>query len=161
MKSTALLRDRVAAIFLSFALAISISGCTVQFVADYDAAAFEEILATARKVDRFYGALLESDPASRQYAKFADEYVSLESDIQGIVTRNQARALNSESTEIAKIILEKLRAYKNRHKTRDQYTDGNAKLDRDRFVRLFSAAASAEEAKKLAPEDMEAEEVSE
>ena len=43
--------------------------------------------------------------------------------------------------------------YKDQHKQRNDYTDGNAKLDRDRFVRVFAGAASAEEAKKLSAAD--------
>lgn len=156
MNSQVLPFNRLLALLLALLLAVSASGCAVKFVADYDSAAFEEILATAKKVDKFYGTLLETKAESRQYSSFSEQYVTLETDIQGMVTRNQARALNSESTEISRIILRLFTKYKEQHKTRNTYTDGNAKLDRDRLVRLFLAAASAEEAKKLSSDDKNA-----
>lgn len=156
MNSHVLPFNRLIAFLLALLLAVSASGCAVKFVADYDSAAFEEILATAKKVDKFYGTLLETKAESRQYLSFTEQYVTLETDIQGMITRNQARALNSESTEISQIILKLFTNYKERHKTRNTYIDGNAKLDRKRFVRLFASAASAEEAKKLSSDDKNA-----
>jgi hypothetical protein len=61
--------------------------------------------------------------------------------------------LNSESIEISGIILDLFTKHKDQHKARNTYSDGNAKLDRNRFVRLFASAASAEEAKKLSGDD--------
>lgn len=156
MNSQLLRFNRLPGTLLALVFALLLSSCAVKFVADYDTAAFEEILATAKKVDKFYGTLLEKKAESRQYSSVSDQYVTLESDIQGMVTRNQARALNFESTEISRIIHKLFDKYKERHKTRNTYTDGNAKLDRGRFVRLFAAAASAEEAKKLSSDDKNA-----
>ena len=156
MNSQVLPFNRLLAFLLALLLAVSASGCAVKFVGDYDSAAFEEILTTAKKVDKFYGTLLETKAESRQYSSFSEQYVTLETDIQGMVTRNQARALNSESTEISQIILKLFTKCKELHKTRNTYTDGIAKLDQKRFVRLFGSAASAEEAKKLSIDDKDA-----
>ena len=148
--------NRLLAVFLALVLSLAGAGCAIKLVSDYDSAAFEEILATGKKVDKFYGTLLETKPDARQYSAFSDQYVAIETDIQGIITRNQARALNAESTEIARSILGLMSKYKDRHKERNDYSDGNAKLDRGRFVRLFAGAASAEEAKKLTVDDKDA-----
>lgn len=156
MMSQFLRFNRLPSMLFALFFALLLSGCAVKYVADYDAAAFEEILVIAKKVDKFYGTLLETKPESRQYSSVSDQYVNLGSDIQGIVTRNQARALNSESTEISRIIHKLFDKYKEQHKSRNTYTDGNAKLDRGRLVRLFAAAASAEEAKKLSNDDKNA-----
>jgi len=137
-------------------LAFSLGGCTVKWVADYDSTAFEEILKTAKKVDRFYGDLLEMNEGDRTYQKFSDRYVDIETDIRSLVTRNKARALNEESTKIAEITLNLWVKYKSNHQAKKTYTDGNAKLDRKRFVRLFASAASAEQAKKLDSDDKDA-----
>jgi hypothetical protein len=144
-------------LLLSVTLSHAISGCAIQLVADYDSAAFEEILAVGKKVDKFYGSLLEVKPDNRPYSAFSEQYVVLETDVRSMLLRNQARALNSESTEISRIILKLLTKYKDRHKARNTYTDGNAKLDRNRFTRLFASAASAEEAKRLTTEDKDTE----
>lgn len=127
--------------------ALALGGCTVKLVADYDAATFEEILKTGKRVDRFYGDLLETKPTDRAYQKFASQYVEIETDIRSLLTRNKARALNPESTRIAEITLNLWSKYKDAHKAKDTYSDGTAKLDRDRFVRVFAAAARAERAK--------------
>lgn len=138
---------------LVLALAVAAAGCSVKWVADYDDATFEEILRVGKKVDRFYGDLLEADASGRAYARFGSRYVELETDIRSLVTRNSARALNEESTRISEIILTLWVKYKDRHKQAGAYTDGNARPDRNRFVRLFAAAASAETAKKLSADD--------
>lgn len=147
------LRSRLVALLLAFFFVVVSSGCAIKLVADYDSVAFEEILATGKRVDKFYGTLLESKAQSRKYAAFSDQYVALETDIRGMVTRNQARALNSESTEISKLILKLFVKYKDLHKKNDTYSDGTAKLDRNRLGRMFASAASAEEAKKLTADD--------
>lgn len=149
--------SRIMAVLLALFIAISSSGCAIKLVSDYDSAAFEEILATGKKVDKLYGTLLETKPDARQYSVFADQYVTLETDIRGMVTRNQARALNSESTEISQLILKVFIKDKGFHKTKNTYTDGTAKLDRDRLMRMFASAASAEEAKKLSSDDKDPE----
>lgn len=134
-------------------MALSLGGCAVKLVADYDSVAFEEILKVGKKVDKFYGDLLETKSNERAYQKFSDRYVDLETDIRSLVTRNKARALNEESTQISEITLKLWVKYKENHKAKDTYSDGNAKLDRNRFVRLFAAAASAERAKNLDADD--------
>ena len=157
MRALTAVPQRVLALILSLIVAVATTGCAVKLVADYDNAAFEEILAVGKKVDKFYGTLLETKADERPYAKFSDDYVSIETDIRSMLLRNQARALNSESTQISEIILKLMTKYKDRHKTRNTYTDGNARLDRNRFTRLFASAASAEEAKKLDTDDKDAE----
>jgi hypothetical protein len=136
-------------LFMAFAL----GGCAVKLVADYDSVSFEEILKVGKKVDKFYGDLLEVKANERAYLKFSDRYVELETDIRSLVARNKARALNEESTQIAEITLNLWLKYKDDHKTKDTYRDGAAKLDRNRFIRLFTAAASAERAKNLDADD--------
>lgn len=134
-------------------LAFALGGCAVKLVADYDSVSFEEILKVGKKVDKFYGDLLEAKSSDRAYQKFSDQYVEIETDIRSLVTRNTARALNEESTQISEITLSLWLKYKDGHKTKDTYSDGTAKLDRNRFVRLFAAAASAERAKNLDADD--------
>lgn len=126
-------------------MASFIAGCAVKWVADYDAVTFEEILKVGKSVDRFYGDLLEIKPAERVYAKFSDRYVGLETDIRSLVTRNQARALNTESIQISEIILKLLVKYKENHKSNDTYLDRIAKLDRNRSSRSPRATATVQD----------------
>lgn len=140
-------------LFGLFIMVLALGGCQIKLVADYDLATFEEILKVGKKVDRFYGELLEIPTNNRPYQKFTSQYVEIETDLRSLYTRNQARALNKESTEIATIMLNFWLKYKAAHAKADGYSDGIAKLDRKRFTRLFVAAADAEAAKQLDPDD--------
>lgn len=141
---------RILTLLFAMSSVLGIAGCpTVQFVADYDAATFEEILKVGKKVDRFYGDLLEMAENQRRYSNYSERYVEIETDIRSLWMRNQARPLNDESTRISKIILDFWIKYKAEHRAENKYGTGEAKLDRDRFSRLFAAAANAELAKKL------------
>jgi hypothetical protein len=140
--------------FLLVALALLVfSACSVKLVADYDSVTYEEILRAGKKVDHFYGQLLEVPEKDRQYAKYSEKYVEIETDLRSLYMRNRSRPLNQESTEISRIILDLWVKYKQRHRERNAYSSGNAELDRTRFQRLFGSAADAEAAKKLDPDD--------
>lgn len=130
--------------FLLLVAALVLGGCTVQLVADYDAASFEETLRVGKMVDRFYGDLLDTPPGDRAYANFAATYIEIEAELRSLLTRNKARPLNEESVAIAEIILKQWTARRDEHKKTGTYADGEARLDRDRFAREFASAARAE-----------------
>ncbi|MGD2119529.1 MAG: hypothetical protein PVG66_14300 [Chromatiales bacterium] len=73
--------------------------------------------------------------------------------MRSLYARNESRPLNEESTKISESILNLWMKYKQRHQDNNTYKTGNAKLDRNRFIRLFISAASAEAAKNLDPDD--------
>ena len=141
-------------------------GCTVKFVADYNAEVAKQIIEVSKQVDSFYGYLLETAYLNRSYEAFKDEYIEIEVNIRALVVLNKARPLNDESIAIAETILDKWIKYKEMHKTnwdkfqnpvdesetmdaKDIYKDTLAKNHRKRFTRLFTAMSVAEEAKKL------------
>jgi hypothetical protein len=109
----------------------------------------------AKKVDRFYGDLLEAKTTDRKYSAYSERYVEIESDLRSLYVRNNARPLNRESTGIADIILQKWIKYKDKHKSKDTYSNGMATADRDRFTRLFTSALSAEAKKNLTADDQD------
>jgi len=51
-------------------LAFLIGGCTVHYVADYDASIKNETMRVAKEVDLFWGSLLDTPINERQYDKF-------------------------------------------------------------------------------------------
>lgn len=132
-------------LFVGFVL----SGCSVKLVADHDSKTYEEILRVGKSIDKFYGDLLEVPATSRKYKKSSEKYVELESELRSLYIRNKSRPLNEESTKISESILKLWKKFKDKHKAKNSYKDGNAKLDRNKFVRLFISAASAELAKNL------------
>lgn len=128
-------------------LTLLLSGCTIRLVADYDAETEKAIFETAKKVDLFYVQLLDTPEDQRQYAAFADSYMTIEADLDSLLLRNKVRPKNEDSIEIVSTTLDLWVKYKNRHQQTNTYTTGNAELDRDKFDRLFSYMARAEKAK--------------
>lgn len=133
---------------IAFILLIGLQGCAVKFVDDFNAATYEEILKTGKLVDRFYGELLETEANKRPYQKYSAKYVEIETELRYLYMRNKARPLNEESSKITNNILGLWLKYKHRHKRKNTYSDGNAKLERKRFSKMFISALSAEEIKK-------------
>jgi hypothetical protein len=144
---------RCFAFFLAALACVGLASCSVQLVADYDSITYEEILRAGKKVDHFYGSLLEAPEKDRKYSKYSEKYVEIETDLRSLHMRNRSRPLNQESTEISRIILDLWVKYKDAHQRRDAYSSGIARLDRGRFQRLFGSAADAEAAKKIDPAD--------
>lgn len=128
---------------------LSVTGCTVKYVADYDASIKEEIFQVANKVDFFWGTLLDTQVTDRKYDKFKDQYNQIESDIRGLVMKNEVRALNKESTKQANIALKLWIEDKSIHKGNDNFSDFEAKRHRKQFIRVFTAMAKGEDAKNI------------
>ena len=135
-------------VFLVIAL-LSASGCAVRYVADYDASIKDEIVQVAKKVDLFWGALLDTKSDERKYDKFRDQYNQIETDIRGLVMKNEIRALNKESTKQANIALDLWVEDRSIHKAKDGFSDFEAKRHRKQFSRVFTSMAKGEEAKNI------------
>jgi len=132
-----------------FMTSLMAGGCTVRYVPDYDASIKEEIVQTAKKVDLFWGALLEMDSTERAYDKFKDQYNEIETDLRGLVMKNEIRALNEESAKQAQIALDLWIEDKKLHKRNDRFSDFEAERHRKQYIRLFTAMAKGEEAKNI------------
>lgn len=130
-----------------------IQGCSYRLIAAYDEKTQEAIFASAKAIDQFYGFLLEANENERAYSKYSDKYVEIEAQLNALVLRNKVRDLNEDSTDIAERMLKLWRRYKDRHKGKDTYKTGMAKLDRKRFERMFSYSVRAEGAKKSGTSD--------
>jgi len=142
------IHERLFIVILVIAL-LSTGGCSVHYVADYDASIKEEIVQVAKKVDLFWGDLLDTESADRKYDKFKDQYNQVETDIRVLVMKNEIRALNKESTKQAKIALDLWIEDRSIHKVDDTFSDFVAKRHRKQFNRVFTAMAKGEEAKNM------------
>jgi hypothetical protein len=122
-------------------------GCAVTMVSPYDDETREATLATAKMVDGFYVDLLEIE-GNRPYMAWSSRYTEIETELRALLRRNQVRSMNSESITISANLLDLWLKAKERHKERNDYTDGNAKLDWKRLARVLGYALEAEEVKK-------------
>ncbi len=133
---------------LSLVLFASVIGCTVRYVAEYDASIKDEIVRIAKEVDLFYGQLLDTPSGERQYKKYKDDYLKIETDLRALEMRNEIRAFNNESTKQTKIALELWLEDKENHKKDNTVDDATLKVHRKQFARVFVAMAKGEGAKQ-------------
>ena len=146
MKQKALTRTLFALLAIA---SLTICACTVHYVADYDASMKEEVVEVAKEVDQFWGALLDTDASSRKYEFYKKEYNEIETDIRGLVLRNEIRPMNKETTRQAQIALELWCEDRRIHKKNDTFSDFEAKSHRKQYLRVFTAMAKGEEAKNI------------
>ncbi len=148
MRRIAYTRAALTFLFI-FIATLGTGGCAVRYVADYDASIKEEIIRVAKKVDLYWGALLDMEASQRKYDKFKDQYNQIETDIRGLVMRNEIRPLNKESTRQANIALDLWIEDRKIHKQNGTMSDVEAKNHRKQYMRVFIAMAKGEEAKNL------------
>lgn len=146
-RNTALIR-----LFLFTNLLFFLFSCRVTFLPAYNSELSKEIAKTAKLVDKFYLSMLETTDAEnngRNYDKFAEQYVSIEVEINSLLNQNKIRPLNQNSTRICEITLELWQKYKDEHKTDNTLSNGLIRLNHKTFADLFFAMQVAEEGKKL------------
>ena len=93
-------------LFSVFLISGILSGCTVKYVADYDSSIKEETVQVAKKVDLFWGKLIDTAITDRKYNSFKDQYNEIETDIRGLLMKNEIRELNKVSTKQVNTLLE-------------------------------------------------------
>lgn len=137
-------------VILALLFPLLLSCCTVQYVAEYDASVKDEIISVAKRVDLFWGTLLDSEATQRPYAQYQEQYNQIESDIRSLMMRNAIRPLNKASTRQGEIALKLWQQDHENHKANDTISDFIAKRHREQFTRVFTAMAMGEEAKNPA-----------
>lgn len=145
-------------VVLSMLLFIMLASCaSVKFVPDYDAESAKAITETSADALAFYDKLIEAKLKQGNdelpYAGTADDWGKIETKIRVLTVREESRPLNGESQQIAHIILEFWEKYRAKHRDTNDYAAKLARVHRDRFQRLFTAALLAEKAKALAEVD--------
>lgn len=137
-------------------LALFLSGCAVQWVAEYDEATEERLIATYERVNRFYDSLADTAPAERGYDKFVKGWTDIATDLRVVALRQKARPGNAESQQIIDRLVENWEQTRARHKQRSRepehrsnpYPDSLIALDRSQLEAQFAAAVVAEVSKR-------------
>jgi hypothetical protein len=139
---------------LLLAWALLLAGCNVQWVADYDKASEEGLIATYERIDRLYNSLAQAEPAQRTYDKYSAPWDEIATDLRVLAMRQKARPDNDESRKIVDTLVEhweKTRDQFKRNTTEkptDPYPQSKIDLDRQQFQDSFAAALAAEVFKK-------------
>ncbi len=143
-----ILSHSMAKFFVLSLVLINFSGCAVvKLLAEKDEKMYDETLKVGKEIDIFYVKLLEKEQSKRNFQRYSEQYGEIETELRSIYTKNKSKSLNGESIKISKSILGLWVKYKAKHQLDNQYTNGNAKLDKNRFVRLFASALNAESSK--------------
>lgn len=132
---------------LLLTVAVTLTGCTIQLVADHDQETEDEIVRLAREVDLFWGQLLDTPEPERPYEAFRADYNRLESDLRALVLQNEIRPLNEASTQQARTALALWQEDREHHRAEDGFSDFLARRHRHQFERIFRAMALGESVK--------------
>jgi hypothetical protein len=134
--------------FILVLIVYTISGCRVQYVADYDDNIRNDIISIAEEIDMFYTLLLETTEADRTYESFKEDYLDIEVSLRSLLMKNKIRPLNEESTRQTEIALELWLEDKEAHKEDDTVSDFIINQHRSQFQRIFIAMAIGESVKE-------------
>jgi hypothetical protein len=134
--------------FILVLIVYTISGCRVQYVADYDDNIRNDIISIAEEIDMFYTLLLETPEADRTYESFKEDYLDIEVSLRSLLMKNKIRPLNEESTRQTELALELWLEDKETHKEDDTVSDFIINQHRSQFQRIFIAMAIGESVKE-------------
>jgi hypothetical protein len=134
---------------------VLLAGC-VSWVAEYDKATEDRLIATYEKVNRLYDALAQAAPGERTYDKHAKAWADVSTDLRVIALRQQARPNNAEMQKIMEKLIANYERTRAGHKERSDdpkqranaYRDSALELDRSQLEAQFAAAVKAEVFKK-------------
>lgn len=106
---------------------LSFISCRVTLVPEYSAQLEEQIAKAAKATDKLYIDMLDAPVNSRTYESFKDRYNEIESDINSIKLKNEARPKNADFLVINKNLKDAFDEAKKYHKENSTLADGEAK----------------------------------
>lgn len=112
-------------VFLLFVLLFV--SCRVAFVPEYSAQLEEQITKTAKATDKLYIDMLDVPVSNRTYDSFKDRYNEIESEINSIKLKNEARPKNADFLVINKNLKDAFDEAKKYHKENATLADGEVK----------------------------------
>lgn len=111
---------------LSLIMFLSYS-CHIKLVPTYSAALEQQIADAAKATDKLYLQIIDADEGSRTYAQFKDAYMQIETEINSILLKNEARDKNDNFLKIIDNLKKAFAEAKEFHKTNTTLRQGEAK----------------------------------
>lgn len=134
---------------LSFLFIITLASCKVKWVADYSAAIEDQIIATAQKNDRLYIDMMDA-PMPNRYALYIERYNDIESEINSIQFKNEARKKNEAMLTIIKNLKEAFLQYRREHRDKKTLTRTEVLIYQSYIKSFWLPLLNAEHGLKLA-----------
>ena len=122
--ASSILLKRISVIFLFISMLLS---CRVTLVPEYNAQLEGQIANAAKATDRLYIDMLDVPLNNRTYDSFKDRYNDIESEINSIQLKNEARSKNADFLVINKNLKEAFEEAKKYHKDNSTLSNGEAK----------------------------------
>ncbi len=101
--------------------------CRVTLVPEYSAQLEDQIASAAKATDKLYIEMLDLTEGERTYDKFNEKYNEIESEINSIKLKNEARPKNANFLVINKNLKEAFEEAKKYHKDNATLSNGEAR----------------------------------
>lgn len=137
---------------LAVMLCLAFSHCKVALVPPYDADIEQQIVNTAKMNDRLYLEMQDEPVADRTYSKYSSKYLDIESEINSILLKNQARKQSHDLIVITNNLKTLFVQFKDKHKQDTTINDADIKLNQLQIAAAWKALLVAERGLKLASE---------
>jgi hypothetical protein len=100
-------------------LAAMINSCQVRLVPQYSAELENQIINGAKMTDKLYLEMIDAPDDKKNYSLYSERYLDIESEINSILFKNQAREKAQDIIASVKILRDNFVKYKQDHKTRN------------------------------------------
>jgi hypothetical protein len=134
--------------FVFLSLLVMLFSCKVALVPEYNASLDDQIAKAAQENDRLYIDLLDVPASERLYKNFMDRYNSVESEINAIQLKNEARKNNADFMVIIKNLKDAFAEAKKYHKDHNGLSDGEIKAYQATLAGFWKPLYVAERALK-------------
>ena len=124
-------------------------GCATQLVATYDENILNDVYDIAKEVDLFFRILLDTPEEERNYDKFKEDYLRIETDFKFLLLRNQMREYNDETIEQIEKTMKLWTEDRENHKSDNTFIDLIAESRQEQYYETFMAIAKGEKAKDI------------
>lgn len=100
-------------------LVIMVNSCQVHLVPQYSAELEAQIINGAKITDRLYLEMIDAADDKKNYSLYSDKYLDIETEINSILFKNEARDKAKDIVASVKILRDHFVKYKQDHKTRN------------------------------------------
>ncbi len=107
---------------------IIIDGCQVRLVPQYNAELETQIIDGAKMTDRLYLQMIDAPADKKDYPLYSEKYLDVETEINSILFKNQARDRAKDIIASVKILRDNFVKYKQDHKTRNKLSNSEFTL---------------------------------
>lgn len=115
-------------IFQVLFILVLLIGCRVQFVPEYSATIYDQIVNGAKANDKLYLSMIASGENPIPYSKYSEGYVEIATEINSIRLKNLQREKNGSMLAIIDTLRNNFQRYENEHKGND-ISPGEARVN--------------------------------